>query len=136
MSGAQLCDTCGVSRRVARSLTWNSSGTISETRDPEHRMVLSDVDGLNQLFTNIEDLIGISIQNMITESKARATQQFTRNLLRGWKGPVVRRISLGLVIKRMGGLARSFGYGDLEVLDIDRKNNRIDWRRRRLPYAG
>jgi hypothetical protein len=128
MRGAQLCDTCGVSRSVARNLTWNASGTISETRDPEHRMVLSDVDGLNQLFANIEDLIDISIQNMVTESKARATQQFTRKLLRGWKGHVVRRVGLGLVIKRMGGLARSFGYGDLEVLDVDWKNNRIDWR--------
>ncbi|MBU1671312.1 MAG: hypothetical protein KKF41_06210 [Actinobacteria bacterium] len=134
MAGSRPCHVCAVPRRISRSLTWNPEGTITETRDPEHRMILADVEGINQLFGNIENLIGISIQNMLTESKARATREFTRKLLRGWKRQVVRRAGLGLVIKRMGGLARSFGYGDLEVLHVDWRNNRIEWRLRD-PYS-
>jgi len=112
LSGTQVCGTCGVSKRTAKSLTWNSSGTIAEARDPEHRMVLADVEGTNELFANVEGIIGIPIQNIITESKARATQEFTKKLMVSWRGPVVRRAGLGLVVKKMAGLAKSLGYGD------------------------
>jgi hypothetical protein len=131
---AGLCGTCSVSKRAAKSLTWQSSGTITEARDPDHRMVLADVEGLNQLFSNIEGLIGVSIQNIITESKARATQEFTRQLIRGWKGTVVRRLGLGIVIKNMAGLAKSLGYGGIEILDVNWKDDRIDFRLRD-PYS-
>jgi hypothetical protein len=114
--------------RIAKNLRWNSSGTITETRDPDHRMVFTDVDALNQLFANIEGLIGISIQNIITESKARATQDFTKQLIRGWKGSLVRKAGLKIVINKMGGVARSFGYGDIDVLYVDWDANRIGWR--------
>ena len=128
MSGASVCGNCGVPKRTTKSLTWNQNGTITEARNPDHRMVFADVDSLNQLFTNIEGLIGISIQSIITEAKAKATGDFTKELIRGWKGTVVRRAGLGIVIKRMGGVAQSFGYGDIEVLDVNWKENRIDFR--------
>src|SRR5664280_2339196 len=66
MSGAQVCKSCGIPRRTSRSLTWSSNGTITEARNPDHRMVFADVDGLGELFANIEGLIGISIQSIIT----------------------------------------------------------------------
>jgi len=128
MSGAQVCKSCGIPRRTSRSLTWSSNGTITEARNPDHRMVFADVDGLGELFANIEGLIGISIQSIITESKAKATGDFTKELIRGWKGAVVRRAGLGIVINKMGGVAKSFGYGDVEILDVDWKENRIDFR--------
>jgi len=131
---AGLCGTCSVSKRAAKDLTWQSNGTITEARDPDHRMVLADVEGLNQLFANIEGLIGVSIQNIITESKARATQEFTRQLIRGWRGTVVRRLGLGIVIKNVAGLAKSLGYGGIEILDVNWKDDRIDFRLRD-PYS-
>jgi len=134
LSGAKTCNSCGVPTRTSKILTWNSDGTITEKRDPDHRMVFADVDGINRLFSNIEQLIGIPIQNIITESKAKATGDFTRKLIQGWKGNVVRRVGLGLVINKMGGIARSFGYGDIEVLQVDWKNNRTDFRLRD-PYS-
>jgi hypothetical protein len=97
-------------------------------------MVLADVDGINELFANVEGLIGIPIQNIITESKARATQEFTKTLMRGWKGPLIKRAGLGLVIKKMAGLARSLGYGDIEVLYVEWKENKIGFRLRN-PYS-
>ncbi len=128
MSRSKLCGTCGVAKGTSKSLIWQSDGTVAEKRDPDHRMVLADVEGLNQLFENIEGLIGMSIQNIITESKARATQDFTKQLIRGWKGSVVRRAGLGIVINKMGTLAGSFGYGGIEVLYVDWKENKIGFR--------
>jgi len=128
MSGAQTCKSCGIPIRTSKSLTWNSNGTITEARNPDHRMVFADVDGLGELFANIEGLIGISIQSIITESKAKATGDFTKELIRGWKGAVVRRAGLGIVINKMGGVAKSFGYGDIDILEVDWKQNKIDFR--------
>jgi hypothetical protein len=128
MSGAQTCKRCGIPTRTSKSLTWNSNGTITEARNPDHRMVFADVDGMGELFANIEGLIGISIQSIITESKAKATGDFTKELIRGWKGAVVRRAGLGIVINKMGGVAKSFGYGDIDIIEVDWKQNKIDFR--------
>ena len=128
LSNVKVCGTCGVPDRTRKSLTWNPDGTISETRDPEHRMVFADVDGLSQLFNDIEGLIGMPLDAIITESKAKATGEFTKNLIKGWKGAVVRRAGLGIVINKMGGVAKSFGYGDIEILYVDWKKDRIDFR--------
>ena len=127
MGNNGTCRACCVPRGITKSLKWNNNGTITETRDRKHRMVLADVDGINQLFSNIEDMVGISIEKIITESKAKATRQFTKRLLRGPKGTLLNLVGLDRAIGRMGEAARLFGYGQFNIIEMDWKNNLVTW---------
>lgn len=128
MFRAEPCKACGVPSQIARTLVWNTDGTITQKRDPEHRMVLVESDGLNVLFANIESLIGISIEKIIIESKSRATNDFIRRAIRGPKGTIARIIGLQRVINRVQKLGRALGYGNTEVLSIDWKKSEIMFR--------
>jgi hypothetical protein len=90
-------------------------------------MVLADVDGISQLFANIEALVGISIEKIITESKAKATRKFTKRLIRGPKGTLLNLVGLDRAIDRMGETARIFGYGQFNIIEMDWKNNLVTW---------
>jgi len=121
------CSICCVPRGIAKSLRWNTNGTITETRDRSHRMVLADVDGISQLFANIEALVGISIDKIVTESKAKAARTFTKRLIRGPKGTLLNLVGLDRAIDRMGETARMFGYGQFNIIEMDWKNNLVTW---------
>jgi hypothetical protein len=121
------CNTCGVPRGINKTLRWDTNGTITETRDPGHRMVLADVEGINQLFDYIESLVGISLESIIIESKAKATKRFTQHLIRGPKGTLLRLVGLDRAIDRAGETARMFGYGQFNIIERDWKNNLVTW---------
>src|SRR5659263_430654 len=74
MAELKACKTCGVPSRVGKGHIWNPNGTIVQRQDRDHRMIFFDSDSIDALFTNIESLIGMPIEKMVIESKARATQ--------------------------------------------------------------
>jgi hypothetical protein len=111
-----------------KSLKWNSNGTITEKRDPAHRMVFLDSDGLDVLFFNIEDLIGVPIEQIIIESKSKATREFTRKVLHGIKGKLVRLVGLERAIGRMSDIAVVFGYGRFKIVELDWDGDYVCWR--------
>lgn len=84
----------------------------ADSKEPHLELQRDHRRGARPRTADVEGIIGIPVQNIITESKARATQEFTKKLMVGWRGPVVRRAGLGLVVKKMAGLAKSLGYGD------------------------
>lgn len=117
------CKECGVPLRIGKGHNWNPDGTITQGRDPDHRMVFLDSDGLNSLFLNIERLIGTSIEKIIIESKARATMSYVSQLLRGPKGPLARVVGLERVIRRVVEQGKVMGYGDIKITDFNWKEN-------------
>lgn len=134
MFSPELCKACSVPRSIARSLTWNSDGTITQRRDPDHRMVFVESDGLNVLFSNIEGLLGISIEKIVIESKSRATGDFISKLVRGPKGAIVRLVGVQRVINQVQKFGRSLGFGDTGVISFDWKKSEIFFQTRN-PYS-
>ena len=123
MSGTKTCKTCGVPLIFGKGHVWNSDGTMTQRRDPDHRMVLVDSNGVKALFANIEKLIGVPIEKMIIESKARATRAYISKLLLGAKGTLARVVGLERIIRRVIEQGRVMGYGDIKVSEFNWKEN-------------
>ena len=121
MSGTQTCKTCGVPLVVGKGHVWNPDGTISQRRDPDHRMALLDSNGVNGLFANIEQLIGVPIEKIIIESKARATRAYISRMIRGARGTLARVVGLERIIRRVVEQGRVMGYGDIKVREFNWK---------------
>lgn len=123
MSGTRTCKTCGVPLIFGKGHVWNPDGTITQRRDPDHRMALIDSNGVNALFANIEQLIGVPVEKMIIESKARATGAYISKLIRGAKGTLARVVGLERIIRRVVEQGRVMGYGDIKVREFNWKEN-------------
>src|SRR5450759_381476 len=118
MSKVKVCKTCGVPKRVGRGHLWNADGTMVQRQDRDHRMILFDSDGIDDLFKNIESLIGIPIENIVIESKARATEAYIAHLIKGRKGALARMIRIERVITTIVEQGRLLGYGDIRVTEF------------------
>lgn len=125
MPAVKICKTCGIPRRIGKDHTWNSDGTITQRRDPDHRMLFFDSDSLDGLFSNIEQLIGVPIEKMVIESKARATNAYISQLLRGHRGVIARVIGLERIVKRVVEQGKLLGYGDIEVVEFNWKESHM-----------
>jgi len=121
LPAVKTCETCGIPRRIGKDHTWNSDGTITQRRDPDHRMLFFDSGSLDVLFSNIEHLIGVPIEKMVIESKARATSAYISQLLRGHRGLIARIIGLERIVKRVVEQGKLLGYGDIEVVEFNWK---------------
>jgi hypothetical protein len=121
MSEVKVCKTCGVPSHVGRGHVWQPNGTMVQRQDRAHRMILFDSDGINALFKNIEGLIGLPIEKIVIESKARATQDYISHLIRGTKGKLARFVGLERIIRRIVEQGRLLGYGDIKVTSFSWK---------------
>lgn len=119
MSELKRCKRCGVPLNCGKAHSWNPDGTITERSDPDHRMVIFESDGIGILFSNIEELLGTSIEKIIIESKARATKSYISHLIKGPKGTLARLVGLERIIGRVIDQGRALGYGDIKLVDYD-----------------
>ncbi len=123
MAELKACKTCGVPSRVGKGHIWNPNGTIVQRQDRDHRMIFFDSDSIDALFTNIESLIGMPIEKMVIESKARATQAYIGSLVKGTKGKLARVVGLERIIRRIVEQGRVLGYGDIQVKEFSWKDS-------------
>lgn len=123
MSGVKRCKTCGVPLKAGRDHNWNTDGTITQRKDPDHRMLFFASDVLDGLFSNIERLIGMPIEKMVIESKARATREYISHVIRGARGQVARLIGLERIIRTVVEQGKVMGYGDIKVTEFNWKES-------------
>jgi hypothetical protein len=98
----KTCRTCAVPVQIGKLYTWNSNGTITPKRDPGHRMLFYECKHLDRLFAGIEDLIGMSIERQIIESKSRSVIQYIKNE-RWWPRGALARSFVRPIVKRLHG---------------------------------
>ncbi len=121
MGTLDICPVCGVPLRIGKYIQWNSNGTITQKSDPTHRMLFYECKHLDHLFTGIEDIIGLSIERYIVESKSRSIIQYIKKQ-KWWPRGALARPLVGYAIKSLTDGARLNGYGVIEV-------KKIDWRK-------
>jgi hypothetical protein len=121
MSSLRTCKTCGVPLKFGRDHSWNGDGTITQRRDPTHRMILFDSEGLDTLFDNIESIIGMPLEKIIIESKARATRDYIARQIVGMRGTIVRIVGIDRIVRMVVEQGRLLGYGDIIVHEFDWK---------------
>jgi hypothetical protein len=158
MAKINVCDGCGVPLMVSGGLNWEANGVITLASSLRNRMVFFESDTIEQLFTGIEELIGISIKHVIIESRARETKRYIErafppelrkavermgkeNSDRGSALPPEERETLLATIKAITDsvidISRVYGYGDQRAGDLWESGGEYPWRTQviRNPYS-
>jgi hypothetical protein len=76
MGKIDLCDECGVPLLISGSLNWEANGVISMAISPTNRVVLYEADIIDNLFCGIEQLLGVSLEHIVIESRRRDARRF------------------------------------------------------------
>ncbi|MDI7253452.1 MAG: hypothetical protein QME89_12980, partial [Actinomycetota bacterium] len=126
------CPSCGVPLFIGRELRWGSDGVIHLARAPHNRMVLYESNIIDNLFRGIEELIGVSIEHIVIESRRREVRKYIEGVFPAWiRRPLVTlnerlsgmpglkglaRAVRGPLGKALAGrvfeVGRVYGYGD------------------------
>ncbi len=127
MSRLRTCKECGVPRRFTKEHEWLNNGTIVQRENPEHRMIFIENDNVTSTFAGIEEIIGMSIERIITEAKRRATYDFVDHMLPDVVKAVVRLVGVRPVIGNITSLGKVMGYGSIALESIRRVHGKGDY---------
>lgn len=72
----ETCGKCGVPTIISSGLRWGPNGVISLADSPGNRMVFFECENIDPMFEGVEQLIGVPIERMVIESRARETKRF------------------------------------------------------------
>jgi hypothetical protein len=123
----KVCPECGVPKRFVKEHAWLDDGTIVQRENPDHRMIFIENENIMSTFRGVEEIIGMSIERIITEAKRRATYDFIDHMLPGVVKAIVRTIGVKPVIKNVTSLAMVMGYGDVRLDSIRRVHGKGDY---------
>jgi hypothetical protein len=120
MEDAELCPECGAPGYMTSEHIWLPSGAIVQTKDPSHRMVFFEPENIDPLFQGIEKIIGVPIEQIIIDSKRRATRDYISKLVPEQVKEMLRKKELDIRVmqSRQMDLAWIMGSGRLTLLDI------------------
>jgi hypothetical protein len=116
------CKVCGFPYWLAKSLMWNSNGTITSKSRPDFRTLIIEADYLSEIFAKIEEALGVSIRHIIFEAQRNAAKDvIDGNIDRvRWAiryVPGVRR----LIISYFNRMASWTGQGYAKTISYGRK---------------
>jgi hypothetical protein len=127
MPNIKACPECGVPKRFVKEHEWLDNGTMVQRKNPDHRMIFIENENINATFSGVEEIIGMSIERIITEAKRRATYDFIDHMLPGPVKAVVKLIGVKPVIRNVTSLAMVMGYGDVGLDSIRRVHGKGDY---------
>lgn len=120
MQKARQCRVCEVPRGFSRDYKWNSDGTATMRDNPDLRNIFCETEGIEELFHNINSLLGTDISPIIAEGKRKFGAGYLAGLFSNIKGVVVRTLLRRHVYKMVTGISPITGYGDFSLLDYRR----------------
>lgn len=118
MKATRLCDECRVPLGVARTIDWNSDGTITQRDDPTHRLLFFESDNLDRLWLRLSELLDVTrehVAELVIESKSRATRAFLYRTLPWYVNFLARFIGYRSMISRIEAQGLVMGYGKITV---------------------
>lgn len=75
------CPKCGFPFGFSRLIRWNDNGTITERMMPDMRAVLMESKIFNDLFTHIEEKMGISLSHIVFEAQRNTAKEVIDGIL-------------------------------------------------------
>jgi hypothetical protein len=120
----KVCPECGVPKEISKENRWQNSGAIltfdGSKEIARERSSYYEVAGLNELFQNIEGLIGKSIFHIVAEARRKDILGYLEEYLSGLRGILARSIGGHMVYKSVATIGATFGLGRFEAQDIKR----------------
>ncbi len=80
MAGIEVCEECGVPLMISSGLKWEGNGVISMAMSPSNRMVFYESGNIDGLFRGIGELVGMSVEHIVIESRRRETKRYIEKL--------------------------------------------------------
>ena len=80
MAGIEVCEECGVPLMISSALKWEGNGVISMAMSPSNRMVFYESGNIDGLFRGIGELVGMSVEHIVIESRRRETKRYIEKL--------------------------------------------------------
>lgn len=75
-----VCDDCGVPLLISGELSWESNGVILSRSSPGSRWTFFESENFDPLFRDIEELIGVSIENIVMEARRSESRRYVAKL--------------------------------------------------------
>ncbi len=158
MSNLDTCEACGVPVMISRDLEWESNGVISLAASPRNRMVFFESEPIDSLFRGIEELIGMPIEHIVIESRARDTRRYiervfppaVRSILEGKGGRLEGQgldvsaeeretllATMRVITQSIIDIAKAYGYGEQRPGELWDQGGDYPWRNQylRKPYS-
>ncbi len=158
MAGIEFCQGCGGPLLISRDLRWEANGAVSLSSSRANRMVMFECECIDRIFKGIEELIGLSVEHIVIESRSRETRVFTersyplavRKILEGTGGrkegqgldiPPEKKEALLSTMRVMTAslvdTGKIYGYGDQHLGELWDQGADYPWRKLYLnnPYS-
>jgi len=101
----------------------NSDGSVSQTKNPDHRVIFYDAEGIDKLLKSIEELLGLPIEHIVIEGKRKSTYDYLNSMFSGIKLVLIRAFLRRKVYETISGRGAVLGYGHYELLNLKRGNS-------------
>lgn len=115
---AKACSYCGVPREFSRENRWNSDGTVTQTANPDHRVIFYEAEGMDRLIGNLEDLVGVPLDRIVIEGKRKSTLNYLESMFSGVKLFLIRTFLRRKVYETISGRGSVLGYGHYDLLHV------------------
>jgi hypothetical protein len=123
MPRPETCNSCGVPLMISKEQSWCDNGVIVQTSDTDHRMLFYESDNIDDLFEGIEDIIGLPVEHIVIESKAREVKAYVESMLSPLARKAGKLMGTNMMVKRLSRMGRAYGYGDIRLVSRGKKDS-------------
>ena len=123
----KTCSVCGAPKKLTGNHRWLPGGTIVEKNNPSHRMIFIENDNILEVFKLIQEILGLSLEKVVIESQRKATYDYVDSILPVAARKIMRFTSYRPVVRNLTMLGRTYGLGDVSLLDMHIKGGEGDF---------
>jgi hypothetical protein len=134
MQDVARCPECQVPEPFNQGQMWLNNGDIVQRLNTQARVGFIECENFDPLFKNIEDIIGISIEHMIVNIEARASELYMRRLIpKEIRDLVIAgELDAQAFVEPIMNLCHVVGFGKYEALDYRYERDEDDYARYRI----
>jgi len=90
-------------------------------------MIFIESDNILEIFNLVDELVGISLEKIVIESQRKSTYDYVDKILPGLARKIMRATSIKPMVRNLTMLGRTFGLGDVSLLDMHVKGGEGDF---------
>ncbi|MDI7252140.1 MAG: hypothetical protein QME89_06220 [Actinomycetota bacterium] len=118
MKATRTCRECGIPLGISRTMRWNPDGTITQVKDPAHRMIFFECGNLDRMWSSISESLGVTEEHLwelVIASKSRATRAFLKRTLPWYVNLAARLVGYRAFMYAIEAQGLVMGYGKITV---------------------
>ncbi len=136
----ERCAYCGLPALIGQAHRWEPNGVIALANSPQNRLVFFECESIDNIFRGIEKLVGVPIEHIVIESRARETKRYVERIYppeakvketsRGPGSEEWERLKAAIRSTGQGiiDIGRIYGYGHTRQSDLWESGDPYPWR--------